>query len=175
MQSIKNQPTEKEIYIWNITGSMANALLSVIALMLVTRMLNKEDTDIFSIAWSISQLMVTIGTFQIRVYQATDVKQTFQFKQYCVFRFLTVVAMLISSAVYIRMCGYVDYKAQIVMIVCLYRAVDSIADVYEGWFQQKERLDLAGKALTYRIVFSSIVFGVILVNTHNLLYACWSV
>ena len=42
--------------------------------------------------------------------------------------------MLISSAVYIRMCGYVDYKAQIVMIVCLYRAVDSIADVYEGWF-----------------------------------------
>ena len=65
MQSIKNQPTEKEIYIWNITGSMANALLSVIALMLVTRMLNKEDTDIFSIAWSISQLMVTIGTFQI--------------------------------------------------------------------------------------------------------------
>ena len=174
MQSIKNQPTEKEIYIWNITGSMANALLSVIALMLVTRMLNKEDTDIFSIAWSISQLMVTIGTFQIRVYQATDVKQTFQFKQYCVFRFLTVVAMLISSAVYIRMCGYVDYKAQIVMIVCVYRAVDSIADVYEGWFQQKERLDLAGKALTYRIVFSSIVFGVILVNTHNLLYACWS-
>ena len=64
MQSIKNQPTEKEIYIWNITGSMANALLSVVALMLVTRMLNKEDTDIFSIAWSISQLMVTIGTFQ---------------------------------------------------------------------------------------------------------------
>ena len=51
MQSIKNQPTEKEIYIWNITGSMANALLSVVALMLVTRMLNKEDTDIFSIAW----------------------------------------------------------------------------------------------------------------------------
>ena len=74
MQSIKNQPTEKEIYIWNITGSMANALLSVVALMLVTRMLNKEDTDIFSIAWSISQLMVTIGTFQIRVYQATDIK-----------------------------------------------------------------------------------------------------
>ena len=103
MQSIKNQPTEKEIYIWNITGSMANALLSVVALMLVTRMLNKEDTDIFSIAWSISQLMVTIGTFQIRVYQATDVKQTFQFKQYCVFRFLTVVAMLISSAVYIEL------------------------------------------------------------------------
>ena len=121
MQSIKNQPTEKEIYIWNITGSMANALLSVVALMLVTRMLNKEDTDIFSIAWSISQLMVTIGTFQIRVYQATDIKQTFQFKQYCVFRFLTVVAMLISSAVYIRMCGYVDYKAQIViqLLTCM--------------------------------------------------------
>lgn len=47
MQSIKNQPTEKEIYIWNITGSMENALLSVIALMLVTRMLNIAILDIF--------------------------------------------------------------------------------------------------------------------------------
>ena len=71
----KSTDKKRKYIIWNITGSMANALLSVVALMLVTRMLNKEDTDIFSIAWSISQLMVTIGTFQIRVYQATDIKQ----------------------------------------------------------------------------------------------------
>lgn len=174
MRSINNQPTEKAIYMWNIIGSMANALISVVVLMLVTRMLNKDDTDIFSIAWSISQLMVTIGTFQIRVYQATDVKQTFNFKQYCVFRFITIGAMLISSAVYIGMRGYTDYKAQIVMIICVYRAVDSLADVYEGWFQQKERLDLAGKALTYRIVFAVLAFGVILAKTQNLFYACWS-
>ena len=77
MEIVKKQPSEKEIYIWNITGSMANAMFSVIALMFVTRVLSNDKTDIFSIAWSISQLMATIGTYQIRTLQATDVKERF--------------------------------------------------------------------------------------------------
>lgn len=41
--------------------------------------LDDREADIFSIAWTISQLMATVGTFQIRVYQATDVQGTFLF------------------------------------------------------------------------------------------------
>ena len=79
MKSIKEQPGERSIYIWNICGSIVNALFSVVALMIVTRFLDDREADIFSIAWTISQLMATVGTFQIRVYQATDVQGTFLF------------------------------------------------------------------------------------------------
>lgn len=174
MKAISKKPSEKSIYIWNITGSIANALLSVVVLMLTTRSVSSGEADIFSIAWSISQLMATIGTFQIRVYQATDVRQRFNFKQYWVFRLITLFFMMIISAGYIVGRGYEGNKAKIVFIVCIYRAVDSLADVYEGWFQQKERLDLAGKALTYRIIFAVFGFGITLKFTNNMEYACWS-
>lgn len=172
MKKINCKPTSKEIFIWNILGSLSNSLLSMVTLMLVTRMLDSGRTDIFSIAWSISQLMATIGTFQIRTYQATDVKENFKFGQYLRFRIITVAVMLICSVGYIVIKHYNLYKGSIVLIVCMFRAVDSLADVYEGYFQQKERLDLAGKAVTYRIVIAVIGFTMSLVLSNNLLIAC---
>lgn len=172
MNRLNQNPSQRSIYLWNITGSIANALLSIIALMIVTRFLDDRQADIFSIAWSISLLMATVGTFQIRMYQATDVKGVFSFRQYHLFRILTVCAMMISSCIYVFAREYTGEKALVVMIVCLFRAVDSMADVYEGWFQQKERLDLAGKALTYRIIVAVAGFGVGLALTKDLLFSC---
>lgn len=172
MKSISEKPSESSVYLWNITASIANAGLSVLILAIATRMLNNNDTDIFSIAWSISQLMATVGTYQIRTYQATDVEENFKFSQYVIFRIITVGIMMIASVVYIGVKRYDVYKGMIVLILCLFRAVDAIADVYEGWFQQKERLDLAGKACTYRVLFALVSFGISLIITRNMLIAC---
>ena len=165
-------PGERDIYIWNLVGSLANALFSVVILMLVTRSLEENQTDIFSIAWSISQLMIIIGTFQIRTYQATDIKGKYSFKQYFLFRVLTIVLMLVSSLLYVWFKGYDLYKSGIVFIMCVIRAIEALSDVYEGWFQQKERLDLAGKVITYRVIISTVVFGASLVIIGNLFVSC---
>lgn len=169
MKNLNCTPSGKEIFVWNILGSMANSVLSVITLMLITRMLNSGETDIFSLAWSISQMMATIATFQIRTYQATDVKEYFKFNQYLLFRVLCVIIMIVSSIGYILIKQFDLYKAIIVLIICLFRAVDALADVYEGYFQQKERLDLAGKAVTYRIVIAIALFAISLLLFRNLL------
>lgn len=169
MRLITEKPSEKEIYIWNILGSLANAGLSVIILMVVTRTLDNQKADIFSIAWAISQLMATIGCYQIRVLQATDVEEKFTFRQYFEFRIVTIVAMMICSCAYVYIKHYTVYKAIIIIIICGYRAVDSLADVFEGWFQQKERLDLAGRALFIRVVIAIVGGGICLVVMHDLL------
>ena len=139
---------------------------------MVTRSLDNESADIFSIAWSISQLMYTIGTFQIRTYQATDITEKFNFTQYLEFRLLTILFMMISSILYVNIKQYDIYISAIVIIICLYKAIDALADVYEGWFQQKERLDLAGKAVVWKIVIGVISFGGALYISGNLLVLC---
>ena len=169
MRLITEKPSEKEIYIWNILGSLANAGLSVIILMVVTRTLDNQKADIFSIAWAISQLMATLGCYQIRVLQATDVEEKFTFRQYFEFRIVTIVAMMICSCAYVYIKHYTVYKAIIIIIICGYRAVDSLADVFEGWFQQKERLDLAGRALFIRVIIAIVGGGICLVVMHDLL------
>lgn len=169
--SICKSPNQREIYIWNILGSFTNAMLSMVTLMIVTRTVSGKEADIFSIAWSISQLMATIGTFQIRNYQATDVKEVFKFKQYLLFRIFTIAIMLISSVGYIIVKHYDFYKSIIIFVVCMYRAIDALAEIYEGLFQQKERLDLAGKAITFRVIMGTIIFGIALSATRSVLIA----
>lgn len=172
MKRINQQPSEQSIFLWNILGSMFNALLSVLVLLIVTRFLDGEKADIFNIAWTISQLMATIGTYQIRMYQATDVGERFSFNQYLIFRFITIGFMLIISVIYVMVKGYSPYKAWIVFLLCIFRAVEALTEVIEGRFQQKERLDLVGKVITYRIVITLISFLIVLQFTRDLLISC---
>ena len=82
--------------------------------------------------------------------------------------------MIFTSVLYIVGKKYSFYKSAIVLIICLFRAVDSLADVYEGFFQQKERLDLAGKALTYRIIAAMLCFSGTLIIFQDLLISSLS-
>lgn len=172
MKRINQQPSEQSVFLWNILGSMFNALLSVLVLLIVTRFLDSGKADIFNIAWTISQLMATIGTYQIRMYQATDVGERFSFNQYLIFRFITIGFMLIISVIYVMVKGYSPYKAWIVFLLCIFRAVEALTEVIEGRFQQKERLDLVGKVITYRIVITLISFLIVLQFTRDLLISC---
>ena len=172
MKNINDRPSEKTIYLWNIIGSLCNALASVLFLVAVTRITGDEESDIFSIAWSIAQLTLTIGTFQVRLFQATDVEGRFTFRQYLVFRFSTIGAMLIASVLYIVRYGYTGMKAYVILALCIYKAFEALSDVYQGWFQQKERLDLAGKGLACRVMLSLLTFIMTLGVSENLLMSC---
>ena len=119
MIDINQKPTGKQVFFWNLAGSVSNSFLSVVTLMIVTRMLTSTETDIFSLGWSISQMMATIGSFQVRMYQATDVKGVFKFGQYLEFRLFTLLLMIISSIGYVLTKGYDSYKAWIILILCL--------------------------------------------------------
>ncbi len=162
----------KTIYFWNMAGSLTYSISSVILLMVVSRLTSARDADTFSIAYSIGQLLSTIGFFQVRNYQATDIQEKYSFQDYLAFRILTNVVMIFSIAVYCAAKGYTGEKLLVVWILCLYKGAESFADLAQGMFQQKERLDLAGRSIVYRMVISMALFLTTLAVTHNLVTGC---
>lgn len=170
----RNSVNVKKIYFWNIAGSVANALTSMILLMIVTRTSDSIHADMFSIGFALAQQFVTIGMFQVRNYQATDVKEKFVFKDYFSFRVLTCIVMTIVSMLYIFMKGYSLEKGGIVFLLCMAKVVEAFSDAYQGSFQQKERLDIAGKTLALRSVTNCLVFGITMVLFPNVLLAVCS-
>lgn len=163
--------TKTEIYFWNMAGCFLNAISSVLLLVVVNRILDIKNSDIFAITFSIAQLMQTIGMFKVRVYQATDVLEKYSFYDYFVFRVITCLVMIIASFLYAFYNQYDSYKSIILILLCLYKASECVSDVFQGKFQQKERLDLAGKAISIKVVIPSILFIVLLLITHNLFFA----
>lgn len=163
---MNNTPSQKSIYIWNLLGNFAAAAVSVLYLLIVSRMQTSEVADQFSLATSIGNLWIIIGQFQVRNYQATDVKSAHPFSAYFFTRLLTVILMLISLFPYLWSINYDFTKSSVMIIswIIVYRVADAFSDLFQGYFQQHGRLDIAGKAMVYRYILSVLIllFGLLL-------------
>ena len=129
--------TKKKIFVWNALGNALNVTASVLFLIAVTRLAGRTQSDAFNLGWSVSFLMQTIGSFSVRMFQATDVKEHYSFRQYAVFRFITVAVMGAMSLVYIALNHHSFEETTIILLLCSYKAIDAISDLFQGRFHQK--------------------------------------
>lgn len=165
----------KSAYLWNTSAAMLNAFQTVFILMLISRIDPVIDAGIFTIAFAIGNLMLSIGKFGVRQFQVSDVKETYSFKEYVFLRILTCVLMILAFSVYVgyyyAVGAYSKEKCLVILLVCMTKVVDAVEDVLHGMLQQHIRLDIAGKILTIRIASYIIVYLSIYAATQNLLMA----
>lgn len=168
---MKNTATQKEKYIWNMIGSFSNALSSMILAVIVNRLIGSNMGGVFAFAFSNAQLMMTIGAFEVRPYHSTDLNEKYSFSQYFSLRIITCTLMIFIDIAFILISGYTGIKAYTIFFVCLYKMIEGFCDVFAGMFQQRDRIDLVGKSLFLRILFSTLGFFLVLFFTRNLVVA----
>lgn len=158
-------------YVWNIVGTVSSVLISTFLLLVATRLGTSQQADIFALAYTIAQQLYIIGIFGVRPFQSTDVKEEFSFQSYLSTRVITIVMMNMCLVAILIAGGYSFEKLLIILFVSLYRSCDALSDVYQGFFQQQVRSDLAGKILFYRSVFSATIFVVVTFASKSLIFS----
>jgi len=93
--------TPQKVFFWNILGSLSSAAVSVILLFIVTRTLNSSSADIYSFAYAIANLFVIVASFQVRDFQATDIREKYSFDTYFVTRIISNIAMVLLLVMYL--------------------------------------------------------------------------
>ena len=159
----------QKIFFWNILGSLSSAAVSVILLFIVTRTLSSESADLYSFSYAIANLLVIVAGFQVRDFQATDIKEKYSFDAYLTTRFLTNILMILILLGYLILNSSTHENFWIIFWVSFFRVSEALSDVFQGLFQQKERLDIAGQSLFFRNMISTITFAVLLLFSKNLL------
>lgn len=154
---------------WNILSSGLNSVVSILLLLVVTRINGTSDAGVFSLAFSTAQMMLTIGNYGMRNYQATDIEGKHSFSIYAGSRIVTCLSMTLFTLLFVLTRGYQLEKTLIFMELCLLKVTDAFDDLYGGFFQNKERLDISGKILFLRVAFYCVIFTIVLLFTHNLL------
>ena len=153
-------------YIWNSAAGLVNAGESVILSMVVTRTDGMLEAGILSVAFAVGNLMMTIGKFGVRDYQATDVKGQFSFADYFWTRVLTSALMLLTTAGYLLYgtytMGYSGQKAAVVAAICMIYTIESVEDVFWGLYQQRQSLDTGAKVFLIRwLLILAVVAGLL--------------
>ena len=143
-------------------GTTLMAFQSVFLLMILTRAVGLADAGIFTIAYANANLMLVIGKYGMHNYQVSDTHELYSFGDYRRSRWISVALMMLVSlgfAVISTVQNADSFeKGAILFWMCAWKAIDAIEDVYCSLYQQKGRLDVAGKLMTVRMVVSLLLF-----------------
>lgn len=162
---------EKSNYLWNMVGGAIYSMISMLLSIVVIRIMGEDEGGIFSIAVTLSQMMLYIAFFELRTYQITDVKCKYEFSQYHAAKIICCMMMIFVSVFYVFANQYEMKKTIIVLLMCIYRMLDGYEDLYDGEFQVRNRLDISGKALGFRSLISSSVFLIVLLFSKNIIFS----
>ncbi|MBE6763195.1 MAG: lipopolysaccharide biosynthesis protein [Ruminococcaceae bacterium] len=173
MKQQQNSGMNAKSFAWNTIGSIISAASSFILLSCVTRAVGADNAGIFAFSFSSAQLLLTLGKFGVRSYQATDVTKQITAASYFVLRILSCAAMMLSCVAMIAMLGYHGADAGVVLAVCAMKMVDAVEDVYHGQLQLNLRMDVAGKLLALRNAVTMVLFAVLIFLTKDIGLTAW--
>lgn len=160
--------------VWNMISSMLYSFQSAVLMLVVTRAGGLSQAGVFLIAYSVSQMFASIGSFSMRDFQVSDTKNKFAFDTYFSLRIITVIIMLLSCLCYSLGYGYRGEKILALMLLSLYRMIDCFDDLFHAEYQKKGRLDIAAKIFACRIFVASVVFCCVYYVSHSLVRAALS-
>lgn len=164
----RNNVSQKEKYFWNMMGSLCNSFSTLVLLWMVNWVLGSDEGGVFSFAYTNAQLMLVIGCFEVRPIQSTDIKEKYSFSTYFTLRIITCALMMGTCIIYTYISKFESNKSNVVIMLSIFKMVEAFADIFGGMYQQKDRIDLTGKAFTFRVVFSTMAFGFVILITKNL-------
>ena len=164
----KTTATDREKFIWNMLGSLANAFSTLILSICVNRILGEQSGGIFAFAYANAQLLLTVGGFEVRPYQSTDIREKYGFSTYFTLRLFTCGLMMLFAGCYIFWGDFSGTKRWLILLLAAFKCVEAFTDVFAGRFQQKDRIDLSGKIFFIRVTASTLMFILLIGITGSL-------
>ncbi len=152
---------------WNMIGSTCYSVTSFFYLIIVTRICGVELGGFFSLSYATAQLLLAVGRYGVRTYQATDLRFQYSFYEYIASRVITVFAMIFLGFIYSIISFNGTYAVMSVLIIVM-KSLDAIEDVYHGRLQQTNHIEEMGKSQAFRNMYTLICFTVTLILTCDL-------
>ena len=169
----KTNNIDRSTYIWNTVSATVLAMQGPVIQAVVSRSNGATDLGIISIAFSVATLMMYVGQYGLRRFQASDINEKFSFEEYHGMRILTCSMLIVVSLAYClygrEFKGYSFVKFAVIFTVCMLKMITAYSDVFHGNMQQKGRFDVAAKATTIRYTAEIVIFCIMVAVTHDLL------
>ena len=152
-------------------GSTCYSGSSFLYLLVVTRVCGAQLAGFYSLSYATAQLLLQVGRYGVRTYQATDLEHKYLFSEYKISRVITCALMMLFGILY----SSFSFKGEYIIIstfIIMMKMIDAVEDVYHGNLQQKYHVEQMGKMLAIRNVYSAVFFTGILMATKNLYFTC---
>lgn len=159
----------KKSIIYNSIGSFTYLFCQWIITFIVVWIAGYETAGILSLAMTVSTTYTVIATFNMRNYQASDIKNKFSEKTYITSRIMTCLIALILTIVYSLLKQFKIYQLLCIIFYMIFKLSEALVDVIHGSLQKKWRFDIIGLSFFIRGLLTLISFTITLLLSKNIL------
>jgi O-antigen/teichoic acid export membrane protein len=152
------QPSLRRNFSWTFLGNVVFAACLWGILSFLTKMGSPDIVGRFALGSAIATPAIMFANLQLRVVLATDADTNYEFRDYLGIRLLLLPAALLVVIV-IAALGYNREQALVIGVFALVRCVESLSDIFYGFAQKHERMDLVARSLLIRGVSALVLFG----------------
>ncbi len=162
------EKSAKKDFLFNMIGSTASAAVSVILLILASRITGDSGAGVFSLCYPTAQMMYIVAVFEMRNIQVTDAKGEFSFGDILAYRIISCAFMLLLSIVFVVIKGFDFTTATVCLLFCGYMVALAFSDAFQGNAHLNGYLQISGFSLTISVILAMVAFAATLFFTKSL-------
>lgn len=154
--------------ILNTAGNLIFFASQYLLIILVMRLSGAYANGLLSTAMNLANPFLSFACYGMRSFQISDFTPQYSDRTYLYSRYVTVLLAAVGCCCFAIAVSYTNEQRIVIILYTLCRMSEGLVDVWHGYLQKAERMDLVGISFGVRGLASIISFSAGLALTHNL-------
>lgn len=156
--------------VWNTLGNLVYYASQYVLLILAKRLAGDLINGEVSVAMAIAAICLSFSNYGMRSFQISDFARQYTDRTYLRSRYFTVAAAGVGCAVFAFAVSYTAQQRGVILLYTLSRLSEGYIDVWHGYLQRADRMDLVGILFGIRGLMTMAVFGLGFWLTQDILF-----
>lgn len=161
-------------FFWHMIGITINSFYPIFLIIFITRYNGIDISGLFSYVFYFAAFLSTIGSYGGRLYHVSDTNSEYSNSQYVTIRYLTSFLMILVGILFCIINQYAFDKFILILILLIFRLLESVADSYYGIMQKNGNLESVGKSFILKSFINFFLFLILDIVTNNIIIACFA-
>lgn len=145
--------------VWNTIGNLIYYAAQYVLLILATRLAGNTVSGQLSVAMAVAAICLSFSNYGMRSFQISDFARSYTDRTYLISRCLTVGAAALGCVVFTMAVAYTPAQRWVIVLYTISRLAEGYVDVWHGYLQKADRMDLVGLLFGLRGLVTILVFG----------------
>ena len=154
--------------LFNTAGSLLFYICQAAINLLVVALAGMDANGMLGVAMTAANVCVSFASYGMRTFQVSDLAHKYTDRTYLWSRQLTVAAAWLGALAFAFINSYSAQQRWVIVLFTGYRLVESWSDVWHGYLQRAERIDLVGVSFGVRGILTAGIIALGLLITHDL-------
>jgi O-antigen/teichoic acid export membrane protein len=169
----------KKNFSWTIIGNILYSICQWGILVTLAKLGDISMVGEFTLGLAVTAPVSIFFGLSLRTILATDTDNNYNFNDYLYLRIISSLLALFIIFLIIKFSDYNFRSSIVIFIIAISKIIESASDIYYGYFQKYERMDLVSKSLILRGVITLVAILIIIFISNSIILVtlgltmCW--